>query len=49
MLEKYNNKRQQKSYPKITKVIKKILKTKKVHQRSTEGLTDWNSEENSRR
>ena len=32
-----------KQSPQIMKVIKKIQKTKKVHQRSTKGLTEWNS------
>ena len=43
VLGKHVNERQQKSYLKITQVIKKKPKTKKVHEKSTEGLTKWNS------
>ena len=43
MLEKHGNERWQKSHLKIMQVVKKTLKMKKVHQKSTEGLTDWNS------
>ena len=49
ILEKYGNEKWQKSHPQIMKVIKKTKKTKKVHQKSTERLTKWNSSKNSKK
>ena len=38
-----------KESPQIMKVIKKMNKMKKVHQKSTERLTEWNSSKNSKK